>query len=285
MKIAPVVPALALGAALAAPAAVELPRPSPGATISEKVGTAKATVSYHRPAVKGREIWGALVPYGEVWRLGANDATTLEITEDAKVAGQALPAGTYALFAIPGKASWTIVVNADPRQWGAYFRDPKKDVLSFPVTPEAGPHQEWLEFRFLPASRSAVRLEMAWEKLRVGFPLEFDVNGIVWRRLEAARAAAGPKDWIDFYQSARFARETGEHRAEAMGWLDEARSRGDSFWMDELKGDLLADEGKYAQAIPYLEMAIEASKKAGAPDEWRAGARKKLEGWQGKAKS
>ena len=188
MKIAPVVPALALGAALAAPAAVELPRPSPGATVSEKVGTAKATVSYHRPAVKGREIWGALVPYGEVWRLGANDATTLEITEDAKVAGQALPAGTYALFAIPGKASWTIVVNADPKQWGAYFRDPKKDVLSFPVTPEAGPHQEWLEFRFLPASRSAVRLEMAWEKLRVAIPRRVRRER---HRLEEARRGAG----------------------------------------------------------------------------------------------
>jgi hypothetical protein len=284
MRIAHVVPALALGAALAAPAAVELPRPSPGASVSEKVGTAKATVSYHRPAVKGREIWGALVPYGEVWRLGANDATTLEISEDATIAGQPLKAGTYSLFAIPGKASWTVVVNADPKQWGAYFRDPKKDVLSFPVTPESGPHQEWLEFRFLPASRSAVRLEMAWEKLRLAIPLEFDVNGIVWRKLDAARAAAGPRDWVDFYQSARFARETGERRAEAMGWLAEAMRRGDSFWMDELMGDLLADEGKYAQAVPHLERAIESSKKAGAPEEWRAGARKKLEGWQGKAK-
>ncbi len=125
---------------------------------------------------------------------------------------------------------------------------------------------------------------MAWEKLRVAFPLEFDVNGIVWKKLDAARAAAGPKEWVDFYQSARFARDTGERRGEAMGWLDEARSRGDSFWMDELKGDLLADEGRYAQAIPYLEKAIEASKKAGAPDAWRAGAQTKLALWQGKAK-
>ena len=278
------VPVLALGFAGVAPAAVELPRPSPGASVSQKVGTAKVTVTYHRPAVQGRAVWGALVPYGEVWRLGANDATTLEISEDAKLAGKELKAGTYALFAIPGKESWTIAVNSEPKQWGAYFRDPKKDVLTFAVTPSAGPHEEWLEFRFRPVSPSAVRLEMAWEKLRVAFPVEFDVNGIVWRKLDAARAAAGPKDYVDFYQSARFARTTGERRGEAMGWLDEGMRRGESFWMDELKGDLLADDGRYAEAIPHLEKAIEASKKAGAPEEWRDGARKKLAGWRAKGK-
>ncbi|HSB36763.1 MAG TPA: DUF2911 domain-containing protein [Thermoanaerobaculia bacterium] len=277
-------PILAFGLSFAAPAAVELPRPSPGASVSQKVGTAKVTVTYHRPAVRGRAVWGALVPYGEAWRLGANDATTLEITEDAKIAGKDLKAGIYALFAIPGKESWTIAVNSEAKQWGTYFRDPKKDVLSFEVTPSAGPHEEWLEFRLLPVSPSGVRLEMAWEKLRVGFPLEFDVNGIVWRKLDAARAAAGPKEWVDFYQSARFARSTGERRDEARGWLDEAMRRGESFWMDELKGDLLADEGKHAEAIPFLEKAIESSKKAGAPEEWRAAARKKLEGWQSKGK-
>jgi hypothetical protein len=269
---------------LAASAAVELPRPSPAASVFEKIGTAKVTVSYSRPAVKGREIWGGLVPYGQVWRLGANDATTLEVTEAFRLAGHDLPAGAYALFAVPAKDKWTILVNSEAKQWGAYFRDPKKDVLSFDVAPSAGPHQEWLEFRMHPESARVVRVEMAWEKLRFSFPVEVDVNGIVWRNLDAARAAAGPKDWVDFYQSSRFARETGERRAEAMGWLDEAMKRGQSFWMDELKGDLLADEGRYAEATPHLERAIEASKKAGAPEAWRDGARKKLAEWAAKAK-
>ena len=268
---------------LAAP--VELPRPSPAASVFEKIGIAKVTVTYSRPAVKGREIWGALVPYGQVWRLGANDATTLEVSEAFKLAGHELQAGAYALFAIPAKDKWTIVVNSDAKQWGAYFKDPKKDVLSFDVTPSSGPNQEWLEFRLHPESARSLRVEMAWEKLRVSFPIDVDVNGIVWKNLDAARAAAGPKDYIDFYQSARFARETGEHKADAMGWLDEGMKRADSFWMDELKGDLLADEGKYADAAPHLARAIEASKKAGAPEEWRDVARKKLEDWQAKARA
>jgi len=285
MRLSAAAPAFALGIALSASAAVELPRPSPGATVSQKVGTAKVTVAYHRPAVKGRAVWGALVPYGEVWRLGANDATTLETTEDSRIAGKELKAGTYALFAIPTATTWTIVVNADPKQWGAYFRDAKKDVLTFEVTPSAGPHQEWLEFRFEPTSPKAVRIEMAWETLRIGFPLEFDVNGIVWRKLDAAMASAGPGEFIDFYQAARFARSTGERRDRAMAWLDEAMRRGSSFWMDELKGDLLADSGKYAEAVPHLEKAIEASKTSGAPEEWRDGARKKLAEWQAKGKA
>ncbi|MEO8586617.1 MAG: DUF2911 domain-containing protein [Acidobacteriota bacterium] len=268
---------------LAAP--VELPRPSPAASVFEKIGTARVTVAYSRPAVKGREIWGGLVPYGAVWRLGANDATTLEVSEPFKLAGHELPPGAYALFAIPAKGSWTIVVNSQSKQWGAYFRDPKKDVFSFEVNPAAGPHQEWLEYRLHPESARVVRVEMAWEKLRISFPVEVDVNGIVWKNLDAARAAAGPKDYIDFYQSARFSRESGERKTEAMGWLDEAMKRGQSFWMDELKGDLLADEGKYAEAEPHLQRAIEASKKAGAPEEWRDGARKKLAEWAAKDKA
>lgn len=268
--------------ALAAP--VELPRPSPAASVFEKIGTAKLTVTYSRPAVKGREIWGGLVPYGAIWRLGANDATTLEVSEACKVAGHDLPAGSYALFAIPSKDKWTIVVNAQAKQWGAYFHDAKKDVFSFDVTPSPGAHQEWLEFRLHPDSPKSLRVEMAWEKLRLSFPVEVDVNGTVWKNLDAARAAAGPKDYIDFYQSARFARETGERKAEAMGWLDEGMKRGESFWMDELKGDLLADEGKFGDAAPHLLRAIETSKKAGAPEEWRDGARKKLAEWAGKAK-
>jgi len=252
-----------IGSSSSAAAPVELPRPSPAASVFEKIGTAKVTVTYSRPAVKGREIWGALVPWGQVWRLGANDATTLEISEDAKVAGRDLKAGADALFAIPAKGKWTIVVNAQAKQWGAYFRDAKKDVFSFDMTPTAGPHTEWLEFRLHPESAKSLRVEMAWEKLRVSFPVEVDVNGIVWKNLDAARAAAGPKDYVDFYQSARFARETGERKTEAMGWLDEGMKRGEM----------------YAEAAPYLEKAVEASKKAGAPEEWRDGARKKLAEW------
>jgi tetratricopeptide (TPR) repeat protein len=192
--------------------------------------------------------------------------------------------GKYALFAVPAREKWQIVVNSQADQWGAYFRDAKKDVLSFDVTPVAGPEEEWLEFRIEPASKNALRVEMAWEKLRVAFPVEFDVTGIVWKNIDAAIAAADPKDYKTLYQAAKYAFQSGERKEKAAGWLDEAMKRGQSFWMDELKGDLLAEAGKYREAIPYVEKAIEGSKKAGAPDAWRDGARKKIDGWREKMK-
>jgi tetratricopeptide (TPR) repeat protein len=277
-------PAVALLFASALHAELELPQPSPAATVTQRIGTSTVTVAYHRPGVKGREVWGKLVPFGEVWRMGANDATTLELSHDAKVAGKALPAGKYALFAVPAREKWQIVVNSQADQWGAYFRDAKKDVLSFDVTPVAGPEEEWLEFRIEPASKNALRVEMAWEKLRVAFPVEFDVTGIVWKNIDAAIAAADPKDYKTLYQAAKYAFQSGERKEKAAGWLDEAMKRGQSFWMDELKGDLLAEAGKYREAIPYVEKAIEGSKKAGAPDAWRDGARKKIDGWREKMK-
>lgn len=270
---------------LAAPlAAVDLPRPSPGASVSQKVGTARIAVEYHRPAVKGRKIWGELVPYGQAWRLGANDATTLEISHDAKVAGKDLPAGKYALFAIPTEKAWTLVVNKKWKQWGAYFRDPKEDAFTFEVTPEAAPMAEWMEFRIQPASPSEARVSLAWEKLQVSFPVSFDVNGIAWKELDAALAAAKPDAWTSHFQAAQFARNTGTRTAEAMGYLDEAMKRGQSFWMEELKGDFLADAGKFAEAAPWGEKAYENSKKGGAPDEYRTNLRKKIDGWKAKAK-
>lgn len=278
-------PLAAFAFALSVHADVEVPQPSPGATVSQRVGTSTVTVTYHRPAVKGRAIWGGLVPYGEVWRLGANDATTLELSHDATVAGKGLPAGKYALFAVPSGEKWQLVVNSQPDQWGAYFRDPKKDVLSFDAVPAAGPHQEWLEFRILPETRERVRVELAWEKLRLSFPVEFDVSTIVWKEFDKALAAEKDAGFKAHFQAAKYAFQSGERKEKAMAWLDLAMSRGQSFWMDEMKGDLLAEQGKYAEAIPYLTRAIEASKKAGAPEAWRDGARKKRDGWAAKAKS
>jgi len=116
-------------------------KPSPPATASGKVGEANVTINYSSPAVKGRKIWGGLVPYGEVWRAGANEATLFETDKAIKVEGKTLPAGKYSLFATPGEKEWTIIFNSETGQWGikrggVANRDPAKDVLSVKVTPK-----------------------------------------------------------------------------------------------------------------------------------------------------
>ncbi|HSM52087.1 MAG TPA: DUF2911 domain-containing protein, partial [Thermoanaerobaculia bacterium] len=127
---------VALGGASAALAQLELPRASPKATVMQQVGLTDVTIAYARPGVKGRTIWGDLVPYGQVWRTGANEATTITFSTDVKVAGTAVPAGTYGLFTLPGEKEWTVILNKAAKQWGAYEYKPEEDLLRIPVQPQ-----------------------------------------------------------------------------------------------------------------------------------------------------
>ncbi|MCB2409247.1 DUF2911 domain-containing protein [Hymenobacter lucidus] len=117
-----------------APAAKPAPA-SPAATATGKIGAATVTVKYSSPSVKGRQIYGGLVPYGQVWRAGANEATTVEFSKDVMVQGKKLPAGTYAFFAIPTEKDWTVIFNKTAKQWGAFKYDEKQDALRVTATP------------------------------------------------------------------------------------------------------------------------------------------------------
>ena len=110
-------------------------RPSPPAEASGKIGSANITIKYSSPAVKGRTVWGDLVPYGEVWRAGANEATIFETDKDITVEGMALPKGKYSFFTIPGESEWVIIFNKNPEQWGAYSYDESMDALRVTVKP------------------------------------------------------------------------------------------------------------------------------------------------------
>ena len=137
-------------------------RPSPAATATGKVGAATVTVNYSSPAVKGRTIWGELVPYGKVWRAGANEATTFEIDKPVTVEGKTLAAGKYALFTIPGEKEWTIIFNKVASQWGAYKYDEKQDALRVTVTPRKGTFTESLKYNV-----DKNGLVLNWENLEV----------------------------------------------------------------------------------------------------------------------
>ena len=130
---AAIVAAAILAATTPALAQLELPRVSPKATVSQTVGLTDVTITYCRPSVRGRTIWGGLVPYDEVWRTGANEATTITFTDDVTIDGNKLPAGTYGLFTVPGKDEWTVVFNKGAKQWGAYEYKQDQDALRIKV--------------------------------------------------------------------------------------------------------------------------------------------------------
>jgi pimeloyl-ACP methyl ester carboxylesterase len=148
-----------------------LPRASPRASVMQAVGGAEVRVNYSRPAVKGRKVWGELVPYGRVWRAGANEATAFTFSEGVRIQGHALAAGTYTFFVIPAEAGWTMIFNRVPRQWGAFNYNPAFDALRFVVQPAEGEHQERLSYRLDPAGEASVRVILAWEKRRVEFEI------------------------------------------------------------------------------------------------------------------
>ena len=165
--------ALALGLAgtarSEAAAPKKTPQPSPYASVTQRIGLNDVTFAYHRPGVKGRKVWGELVPFGQVWRAGANDATTISFTEDVTIEEQPLRAGTYAFFAIPGEREWTLVFNREPRQWGAFDYKEAKDALRVKVAARPCPLEEWLSFRFRDLTLNSAAAVLAWEKLEVSF--------------------------------------------------------------------------------------------------------------------
>ena len=141
-------------------------RPSPPQTASLKIGDLEITLNYSSPGVKGRNIWGELVPYGEVWRTGANEANVFSVSKDVLINGEALPAGKYALFTIPGKSEWTVIFNKEWNQWGSFNYHESEDALRISVTPQQEDElKERMEFRVNENGEVSFR----WENLSFTF--------------------------------------------------------------------------------------------------------------------
>ena len=268
---------LSLCALGSARAEIKLPQASPGAAVKTVVGITDVTIDYHRPGVKGRKIWGELVPYGQVWRLGANEATTITFADPVRVQGRDVPAGKYGLFAIPGQDKWTLILNKRSQQWGAYFYKAEEDLLRFDVQPQTGPFTEWMAFEITPAGNGKVVVEMAWENLRLPFTVETDADAMAWKSIDDT--LAGTPEWGDYQTAAHWALEKGQRLDEAMTWIDKAMALQESFWNHETKARLLQKAGKTEEALVHLDkaMALAAGK---APKEYIAGLEKVKAEWK-----
>lgn len=240
------------------------PQLSPSATVSQVVGTTTVEIAYHRPAVRGRQIWGGLVPYGQVWRLGANEATTLRFSDPVLLGDKKVPAGTYALFAIPGADHWTLILNRRARQTGAWEYDLNQDVLRFEVKPKAVPNTEWLTFEIYPAGHGTAYVDLYWEKVRVSFLVEVDVDEIVTARMRKAMQER-PGDWKLFADAALYCTEQEIHMGEALGWIDKSLKLNTNPENLYVKAQLLHLLGKGSEGLQLLEKAIQlaASRKLG----------------------
>lgn len=245
-------------------AELELPRVSPKATVTQTIGTTEMSIAYSRPGVKERTIWGELVPYGEVWRTGANEATTFTVSDDVTVDGQPLAAGTYSLATIPGKDAWTVVFNKDTELWGMYQYKAEQDALRIEVKPATAPFVERLRFTFDNLTDDSADVVLRWEKLEVAFTVKADVVGTTLAKARKEVAAAAADDWRTPYMAASFCLQQKAAMDEGGAWLEKSVAVKETPQNLGLKARYQAESGDVKAAIATAKKAIELGKAAGA---------------------
>ncbi len=298
----------ALSAIALAQTPLRLPRPSQKASVMQTVGVTDITITYSRPGVKGRKIWGdapagtapgsatlddsrarakdaPIVPFGHVWRTGANEATMFEVSDGVLVNGQPLAAGRYSLHTIPAKdGEWSIIFNSDSGQWGSFSYDDKKDVLRVKAKPQmVADNQEWLMFNLDPITENSAQVNIRWDKVSVPFTVEVkDVKALALEKARKSLAAAKPDDWQMRAQAANFALQNKLNTEEAMQWLDQSIKIRENFNNVGLKARTLAEQGKTAEAITAGEKAIQLGKAANANAQAVADMEKRVAEWKSK---
>ncbi|HEX9493978.1 MAG TPA: DUF2911 domain-containing protein, partial [Thermoanaerobaculia bacterium] len=255
--------ALPLSAQQAQAPQLRTPRASQKQVVTQTVGFTDITITYSRPGVKGRQIWGALVPYDKVWRTGANEATTIAFSDDVTINGQPLPKGTYSLHTIPGKDQWTIVFNNTANQWGSFNYDPAKDALRVTAKPHGDEFHEWLTFEIPDVSPDSATVAIKWANLAVPFTIGTNTTQKVLADARAAVAAAKPDDWQTPLRAATFAIENRVDLDEANRWLDQSIKVNENIRNLFEKARAQAMAGDRAGAIATAQKAIS---KAGEKD-------------------
>jgi hypothetical protein len=222
------------------------PRPSPGARVTQIIGLSEVSIFYHRPGVKGREIWGKLLPYDQAWRAGANEPTLFTFSDPVRVGGKQLAAGTYRLVIFPGEKEWTVIFNSEVKNWGTMY-DAKYDSVKFTVVPQQGPQEEWLSYSFTDLTPTSATVTLAWEKVKASFKIEFNT---------LAKLQASVGTWQVLNQAARFAIDNDLYINEALGWIDRAIGMEKNANTLRTKAELLAKAGKKQEAVSVGEEAI-----------------------------
>jgi len=254
-----------MAAATASPALaqLDLPRPSPKATVSQVVGLTTISLSYCRPGVKGRTVWGGLVPFDQPWRTGANEATTITFSDPVTINGSELPAGTYALLTIPGKESWTVVFSKDTASWGTNDYKPADDVLRVKTTSRrAAAPVEWMELRFDALATESAELVLAWDKLEVAFTVKVEVIEKALTTARKAVAEAKSDDWRTSYRAAAFCLDAKTNLDEAGQWLEQSAKIKPGYYNTLGKARLTALRGNQAEAVTLARKAIDLGRAA-----------------------
>ncbi len=245
---------LVAGAALVAAASafgqvpLTLPEVSQKAAVSQTIGLTEIVVTYHRPAVKGRAIWGGLVPYGKVWRAGANENTTISFSSPVTVGGKELPAGTYGLHVVPTEQQWTFALSTVSSAWGSFSYDPKEDAVRVTAAPIVAPFLEHLAYTLDEPGPDRVLVTLHWEKLRASFPVEVKTNDVVLASIRSQLRGLPRFSWQGWNEAAQYCAQNKVDLDEGLGWVDRSIEMNENMTNLMTKAALLEAKGDAAQA-------------------------------------
>lgn len=239
--------------------------PSPAATVVQTIGISTVSVNYSRPSVKGRKVWGELVPYGwtkapngdQPWRAGANENTVIEFSHDAMVEGKNVPAGKYGFFLVINEDnSGEVILSKDYRSWGAFHYNAANDQMRAPIKARDIQHTETLTYDFINGTKTGAELVLNWEKKQLPVKIEFDVDGIVMAN--ATQQLKGPVGftWQGFTSAANYAVANKVNLEQAEKWIDQAITANKSFTTLQVKANILRQTNRASEADKLMKEAI-----------------------------
>ena len=231
---------------------LEYPRPSPASSVMQVVGLTEVSIEYSSPGVKGRKIWGGLVPYGEVWRTGANASTEISFSTDVKINGQDLVAGTYSLFTLPTESEWGVMFNSRTEIAGTDYKA-EADVLKVQVKPEAGPFRERMTFLIENNTSDTAGIVLHWEKLRLVLAMEVDTGGLVMK----AAAEEVEESWLPSHRAASYCLSKDINLVKGLEYASLSTSIKEVYSNTRVKAQLQAKLGQKAGAVKSMSRAIE----------------------------
>lgn len=230
---------------------IELPRLSPHASVSYTIGLTEVSVTYGAPAVSERKIWGGLLAYNEIWRAGANEATTVEFSTEVNLEGQSVPAGKYSLFIIPGEVEWTVILNNVADQFGSYDYDEDKDEVRFTVKPKMNEGlQERLTYTIHDMKSDMGYIKLSWEKMRLYLRFKVDMMDQAMSNITAALAESPVDDkWNVYAQGARFLLNVDGNIDQALDWAKLSTDQTEHSWAWFVRAKVEAKKGDMAAAV------------------------------------
>ncbi len=265
--------------AFPAVAELKLPPPSPSAMVKQQVGLTDVTVEYSSPGVKGRKVWGEVVPFDKPWRTGANAPTKITFSRDVTFGGKSVPAGTYSLATLPTAKGWTVVLNKDVGPWENKLYDAKTEVARVTATASAIPVRERLAFLFTNTTDTDTSLDLEWEALRVSVPIKIDTA----KMMAASIKEAVEESWQTHAQVARYYGNAGNDLEAALKYADTSLGIESNWYNNWVKAELLAKKGNFAEARKLAQTAWDLGKKDEKSFFAKTQVAKALEEWKNKS--